>query len=49
MDYDTACARIKKNTRVYAKKQLTWYNRDNEIVWCQPEKTLETVKNQLNF
>ena len=24
MDYDTAIARIQKNTRVYAKKQLTW-------------------------
>ncbi len=24
MDFDTAIARIQKNTRVYAKKQLTW-------------------------
>lgn len=27
MDLDTARARIAKNTRVYAKKQLTWLNR----------------------
>ena len=27
-DRDTAIQRIKKNTRVYAKKQLTWYRRD---------------------
>ncbi len=27
MDYDTAVARIQKNTRVYAKKQLTWLAR----------------------
>lgn len=31
MDRHTAIERIKKNTRVYAKKQLTWWNRDPEI------------------
>lgn len=33
MDFDTAVARIKKNTRVYAKKQLTWLRRDNSVNW----------------
>lgn len=28
MDFDTAVARIQKNTRVYAKKQLTWLKRE---------------------
>ena len=28
-----AIERIKKNTRVYAKKQMTWFNRDTSIVW----------------
>lgn len=31
MDRRTAIERIKKNTRVYAKKQLTWWVRDPEI------------------
>lgn len=31
MDRRTAIERIKKNTRVYAKKQLTWWARDPEI------------------
>lgn len=31
MDRHTAIERIKKNTRVYAKKQLTWWARDPEI------------------
>lgn len=31
LDRHTAIERIKKNTRVYAKKQLTWWNRDKEI------------------
>ena len=29
---DVAIERIKKNTRVYAKKQLTWWARDREII-----------------
>lgn len=33
MDLATARERIKKNTRVYAKKQLTWLARDPEIEW----------------
>lgn len=32
MDRRTAIERIKKNTRVYAKKQLTWWARDKEII-----------------
>lgn len=31
MDRDTAIARIGKNTRVYAKKQLTWLKRDPSV------------------
>lgn len=34
-----AVERLKKNTRVYAKKQMTWWMRDNEIQWFQPEET----------
>lgn len=29
MDFDTAVARIQKNTRVYAKKQLTWLKKSS--------------------
>ena len=43
MDRDTAIARMKKNTRVYAKKQLTWYRRDTAITWCRPEEAVETA------
>ena len=32
MDRHTAIERIKKNTRVYAKKQLTWWKRDPDII-----------------
>lgn len=32
----TAVARMAKNTRVYAKKQLTWLKRDPDVVWLDP-------------
>lgn len=37
MDFDTAVARIAKNTRVYAKKQLTWLKRDPSVKWIAPD------------
>lgn len=40
MDRDTAIARIAKNTRVYAKKQLTWLRRDTTIHWLPPASAL---------
>lgn len=40
MDYDTAVARIGKNTRVYAKKQLTWLKRDPDVVRLDPSRPL---------
>lgn len=43
MDRHTAIERIKKNTRVYAKKQLTWYKRDSDITWVTPEKAIPTA------
>ena len=30
LDFETAVARIQKNTRVYAKKQLTWLKKENQ-------------------
>lgn len=33
MTLPVAIERMKKNTRVYAKKQLTWYKRDEEMTW----------------
>ncbi len=38
MDRDTAIARIAKNTRVYAKKQLLWLSKDPGVRIINPEK-----------
>ncbi|MDE5688362.1 MAG: tRNA (adenosine(37)-N6)-dimethylallyltransferase MiaA [Paramuribaculum sp.] len=45
MDRETAIARIAKNTRVYAKKQLTWLKRDDSVIWLNPEDSLQTSLN----
>ena len=36
MDRDTAIARIAKNTRVYAKKQLLWLSKDPSVIILNP-------------
>lgn len=32
-----AIEKIKRNTRVYAKKQLTWLKKDDNVTWLSPE------------
>ena len=47
MDYDTSMARIAKNTRVYAKKQITWLKKDESVKYLQPESALRTILEDL--
>ena len=47
---DVAIAEIKKNTRKFAKRQLTWFKKDEEINWfnyLELDKVLQLVKNKL--
>lgn len=34
---------IKRNTRRYARKQLTWFRNDNAMNWFEPEQTSEII------
>lgn len=44
MDFETAVARLQKNTRVYAKKQLTWLKKVNDTMMLPPaEATADNV------
>lgn len=43
MNRDTAIARIAKNTRVYAKKQLTWLKRDPSVCYLDPDRSLDQL------
>lgn len=35
---------IKRNTRRYAKRQITWWSRDKEIVWFSPDQKEEIIR-----
>lgn len=35
---------IKRNSRRYAKRQLTWWGKDKEIKWFKPDKVQEIIK-----
>lgn len=35
---------IKRNTRNYAKRQLTWFKRDKDIVWFEPDQKAEMIE-----
>ena len=34
---DFAIEKIKQNTRIYSRKQVTWYRKDEEITWFHPD------------
>jgi len=38
---DFAIEKIKQNTRIYSRKQMTWFKRDKEIQWFRPEQAAE--------
>lgn len=49
-ELDFAKNMIKQNSRRYAKKQLTWFNRDKDINWFRPDQQKEILsflKNRL--
>ncbi len=52
-DFDTMIDTIKRNTRRYAKRQLTWFRKDERIFWVFPgeqstDSIVETLLNRLN-
>lgn len=52
-DLPTAISEIKKNSRRFAKRQLTWYRKNEDILWVAYDDStasiLDTIKNKLNF
>jgi tRNA dimethylallyltransferase len=43
-DKEEAIRLLKRNSRRYAKRQLTWFKRDTEIQWFRPGQIQEVVK-----
>jgi len=49
-DYEEAVRLLKRNSRRYAKRQLTWFQRDEGIKWLQSEKEiLSWLKEQFSI
>lgn len=49
---DDCIEKIKQNTRNYAKRQLTWFRRDNRVNWIlykENEKNINLLQNSTNF
>ena len=39
-----AIEKIKQNTRIYSRKQVTWYRKDEEIAWFHPDDIQAIIK-----
>lgn len=39
-----AIEKIKQNSRIYSRKQMTWFKRDNDITWFHPNKEEEIME-----
>jgi len=37
LELEDAVEIIKINTRQYAKRQMTWFKKDEEVIWCEPD------------
>ncbi len=42
-DLDTAVELIKRNTRRYARKQISWFNGDKDLTWFQPDQVDDII------
>lgn len=42
-DLDFAISEIKKNTRRFAKRQLTWFRKNKDIVWVDPFTPIDKI------
>lgn len=40
---DFAVEKIKQNSRIYSRKQMTWFKRDTDIRWFHPEQETEIL------
>lgn len=44
---DFAIEKIKQNSRIYSRKQMTWFKRDTDITWFHPDQK-EQIMNHIN-
>jgi tRNA dimethylallyltransferase len=39
---------LKRNSRHYAKRQMTWFKKDQEIKWTRPDEVLKEVTKEVD-
>ncbi|MFX0556842.1 tRNA (adenosine(37)-N6)-dimethylallyltransferase MiaA [Maribacter sp. CXY002] len=47
-DLDISISEIKKNTRRFAKRQLTWFKKNKETMWINANYALEDITDKIN-
>jgi tRNA dimethylallyltransferase len=40
---------LQRDTRRFAKRQLTWFRADSEIVWTSPDRVTELIQRSSEF
>jgi tRNA dimethylallyltransferase len=48
-DRDESIRLVKRDTRHYAKRQLTWFKRDKDVIWFDPEDSSTVRKEVENY
>jgi tRNA dimethylallyltransferase len=43
-DWENTIRLLKQNSRHYAKRQMTWFKKDTEIIWFHPSQWVEIVQ-----
>ena len=49
VSFDEMTEKLKMETRRYAKRQLTWFRREEKVKWCSLEMIVDTIINDLTI
>lgn len=49
MTYDEAADKIRQNSRIYSRKQMTWFKRDEQIQWFEPEQVQDIISHIVGY
>jgi tRNA dimethylallyltransferase len=44
LSWDEALSTLKRDTRRYAKRQMTWFKADLQTVWMKPEQSKDIIR-----
>ncbi len=49
VDFEEAVRLLKRDTRRYAKRQFTWFRKDKDIIWFEPQQIDEAINRVKEF